>query len=83
MPSEFTKEDDSRVGIFQDKLILISMKFLRIVSLFVFTFSSHLLFSQNGDKANEKDIISSLNWKKWSPGVVPVFTPAESLLNSK
>ena len=59
------------------------MNFPRIVFLIFFSFSSHLLFSQNGDKANEKDIISSLNWKKWSPGVVPVFTPAESLAQFK
>ena len=64
-------------------LFLFSMNFPRIVFLIFFSFSSHLLFSQNGDKANEKDIISSLNWKKWSPGVVPVFTPAESLAQFK
>ena len=38
-----------------------------------------ILLGQQGDKASEKDIISSLNWKKWSPDLVPVFTPAESL----
>jgi len=59
------------------------MRLLRIVSLLVFTISSHLLFSQNGDKANEKDIISSLNWKKWSPDVVPVFSAEESLKQFK
>lgn len=59
------------------------MNFLTIIFIFVFLFSSLSLFSQNGDKANEKDLISSLNWKKWSPGVVPVFTPAESLAQFK
>ena len=42
-----------------------------------------LLLAQQGDKASEKDIISSLNWKKWSPETVPVFTPAESLAQFK
>ena len=42
-----------------------------------------ILLGQQGDKASEKDIISSLNWKKWSPSVVPVFTPAESLAQFK
>ena len=42
-----------------------------------------ILLAQQGDKANEKDIISSLNWKKWSPETVPVFTPAESLAQFK
>ena len=59
------------------------MNFPRIISLIVFSFSSLSLFSQNGDKASEKDLISSLNWKKWSPEVVPVFTPAESLAQFK
>ena len=39
--------------------------------------------AQQGDKANEKDIISSLNWKKWSPDVVPVFSAEESLAQFK
>ncbi len=59
------------------------MNFPRIIFLIVFSFSSLSLFSQNGDKASEKDLISSLNWKKWSPDVVPVFTPAESLAQFK
>jgi mono/diheme cytochrome c family protein len=59
------------------------MNFPRIISLIFFSFSSLSLFSQNGDKASEKDLVSSLNWKKWSPDVVPVFTPAESLAQFK
>ena len=59
------------------------MKFPIIVFFIFFSYSSLSLFSQNGDKASEKDLISSLNWKKWSPDVVPVFTPAESLSQFK
>ena len=59
------------------------MSFPKTISLFVFLLSSLALLSQNGDKANEKDIISSLNWKKWSPDVVPVFTAEESLKKFK
>jgi len=55
------------------------MSFPKTISFFVFLLSSLTLLSQNGDKANEKDIISSLNWKKWSPDVVPVFSAEESL----
>ena len=55
------------------------MSFTKTISLLLFLLSSLALLSQNGDKANEKDIISSLNWKKWSPDVVPVFTAQESL----
>jgi mono/diheme cytochrome c family protein len=64
-------------------LFLYSMKFPIIVFFIFFSYSSLSLFSQNGDKASEKDLISSLNWKKWSPDVVPVFTPAESLSQFK
>ncbi|MDG0964081.1 MAG: hypothetical protein P8O23_03395 [Opitutales bacterium] len=59
------------------------MNLSRFIFLIAFIFSSFSLFSQNGDKAGEKDIISSLNWKKWSPKVVPVFTPSESLAQFK
>jgi mono/diheme cytochrome c family protein len=59
------------------------MCFPKIFYFFIFLFSSLSLVSQNGDKASEKDLISSLNWKKWSPDVVPVFTPAESLAQFK
>ena len=43
---------------------------------------SHM-FAQNGDKKGEEDIISSLNWRKWSPEIVPVFSPQESLSQFK
>ena len=59
------------------------MSFPKTITLFVFLLSFLSLLSQQGDKANEKDIISSLNWKKWSPDVVPVFSAEESLKQFK
>ena len=54
------------------------------ILLFIFLLvPNFILFGQQGDKASEKDIISSLNWKKWSPETVPVFTPEESLAQFK
>jgi mono/diheme cytochrome c family protein len=52
------------------------------------TFSCFLFFAtsfgQQGDsKEKAKDLLASLNWKKWSPDVVPVFTPKESLSQFK
>ena len=50
----------------------------RLLSLFIV--SGSLLFAQQGDqKEKQKDLLSSLNWKRWSPEVVPLYTPEESL----
>ena len=59
------------------------MSILKTAYIFLFSLFSLSVFSQQGDKANEKDIISSLNWKKWSPDVVPVFSAEESLKQFK
>ena len=60
------------------------MPYFSPIFLFIFLFASKfLLLGQQGDKASEKDLISSLNWKKWSPDTVPVFTPEESLAQFK
>ena len=56
---------------------------LRFISFLGTFFVGSLVIAQQGDKANEKDIISSLNWKKWSPDVVPVFSAEESLKQFK
>ena len=56
---------------------------LRFITFFYSLFLGSLVIAQQGDKANEKDIISSLNWKKWSPDVVPVFSAEESLKQFK
>ena len=54
----------------------------RTVLLFVASFS--MLPGQQGDqKEKEKDLLSSLNWKKWSPGVVPVYSAEDSLARFK
>ena len=50
----------------------------RVLSLLVA--SSTLLLAQQGDlKEKQQDLLSSLNWKRWSPEVVPLYTPGESL----
>jgi hypothetical protein len=58
------------------------MNSLRFITFVSSLFVGSLGIAQQGDKANEKDIISSLNWKKWSPDVVPVFTAEESLASN-
>ena len=62
---------------------LFNMSILKTSYFILFFLFSLSVFSQQGDKANEKDIISSLNWKKWSPDVVPVFSAEESLKQFK
>ena len=52
------------------------------------TFASLLLclfifHAQRGDGKETKDPMSSLNWKKWSPDPVPVFSAKESLAKFK
>ncbi len=43
-------------------------------------FVTNFLFGQQGDeKEKQKDLLSSLNWKQWSPDVVPLYSPEESL----
>jgi len=59
------------------------MNYLGFITFLSYLFVGSLGIAQQGDKANEKDIISSLNWKKWSPDVVPVFTAEESLAQFK
>ena len=59
------------------------MNYFRFITFLGSLFVGSLGIAQQGDKANEKDIISSLNWKKWSPDVVPVFTAEESLAQFK
>ena len=40
----------------------------------------HALMGQQGDeKEKQKNLLSSLNWRKWSSDVVPLYTPQESL----
>ena len=41
-------------------------------------------FAQEGDKKEKNlSLLDSLNWREWSPGVVPLFTPEESLSKFK
>ena len=39
--------------------------------------------AQRGDGREPKDLLASLNWKKWSPDPVPVFSAEESLSKFK
>ena len=39
--------------------------------------------AQRGDGREPKDLLASLNWKKWSPDPVPVFSAEESLAKFK
>ena len=64
------------------------MKFMCRFSLvyffFLFAYLQITVFGQQGDsKEKQKDLLSSLNWKKWSPNPVPLFTPKESLAQFK
>ncbi len=57
-------------------------KYLTLIALI--TSISLPLFAQNGDlKEKNPDLLSSENWKKWSPDPVPVLSPAESLKTFK
>ena len=54
---------------------------ITFVCLLLFTSFSH---AQQGDgKEKAKDLLASLNWKKWSPDPVPVFSAEESLAKFK
>jgi len=55
------------------------MKF-RLIALLLAVFFAH---AQRGDGKETKDPMSSLNWKKWSPDPVPVFSAKESLAKFK
>lgn len=64
------------------------MKFVLYFSLFFFpllliTVHSSVFGQQGDNKEKQKDLLSSLNWKKWSPDPVPLFTPQESLSKFK
>ena len=59
------------------------MNFLSFTFSFIFLFAS-LLIAQEGDKKEKNlSLLDSLNWREWSPGVVPLFTPEESLSKFK
>jgi len=57
------------------------MRIFKSLTLFLGCIS---LWAQEGDKKEKNpDLLGSLNWKKWAPGVVPVFSPEESLSKFK
>jgi len=55
------------------------MKF-RLIAFLLAAFFAHV---QHGDGKETKDPMASLNWKKWSPDPVPVFSAKESLAKFK
>ncbi|HAE12139.1 MAG TPA: dehydrogenase, partial [Opitutae bacterium] len=42
-----------------------------------------IVHAQGGDGRESKNLLASLNWKKWSPDPVPVFSAEESLAKFK
>jgi len=57
-------------------------KYLTLIT--AITSVSLTLFAQNGDlKEKNPDLLSSENWKQWSPDPVPVLSPEESLKTFK
>ena len=60
------------------------MNCLSFILFLLYLVSSNFILAQQGDqKEKQKDLLSSLNWKKWSPDPVPLFTPEESLAQFK
>jgi mono/diheme cytochrome c family protein len=60
------------------------VNYLSFILFFLCLVSSNFILAQQGDqKEKQKDLLSSLNWKKWSPDPVPLFTPEESLAQFK
>ena len=53
-------------------------------TLVLFFFGAFFLIGQEGDKKEKNlSLLDSLNWREWSPGVVPLFAPEESLSKFK
>ena len=57
---------------------MISFRYFLMLML-VFSWKQPMLSQQGDQKEKQKDLLSSLNWRKWSPGVVPLYTPEDSL----
>ena len=57
---------------------MISFRYFLMLML-VFSWKQPMLSQQGDQKEKQKDLLSSLNWRKWSPDVVPLYTPEDSL----
>jgi hypothetical protein len=55
------------------------MKFLSFTLSYIFLFASFLIAQEGDKKEKNLSVLDSLNWREWSPGVFPLFTPEESL----
>ena len=58
------------------------MKF-RLIVLACLLLAASFAHAQRGDGKEPKNPMASLNWKKWSPDPVPVFSAQESLSKFK
>ncbi len=54
-----------------------------LLLLACFLCGASIVHAQGGDGRESKDLLASLNWKKWSPDPVPVFSAEESLAKFK
>ncbi|NDH00871.1 MAG: dehydrogenase, partial [Opitutae bacterium] len=59
------------------------MKLLSFTFSCIFLFASFLIAQEGDKKEKNLSLLDSLNWREWSPGVVPLFTPEESLSKFK
>ena len=59
------------------------MKFLSFTFFNIFLFASFLIAQEGDKKEKNLSLLDSLNWREWSPGVVPLYTPEESLSKFK
>ena len=59
------------------------MKFLSFTFFNIFLLASFLIAQEGDKKEKNLSLLDSLNWREWSPGVVPLYTPEESLSKFK
>ena len=59
------------------------MKFLSFTFSNIFLFASFLIAQEGDKKEKNLSLLDSLNWREWSPEVVPLYTPEESLSKFK
>ena len=67
-------------GPFEGRLRLMKSHLLLLAC---FLCGASIVHAQGGDGRESKDLLASLNWKKWSPDPVPVFSADESLAKFK
>ena len=59
---------------------MIRMKIFWYIVFIITSLGVSFSYAQKGDeREKQKELLNPLNWKKWSPGVVPVYSADESL----